>query len=320
MKGARELTLIELDSRSSAAYKPVGIITADCSGAREFDDGIAITELPAAQETYRVSVFSVDTSPLYYEDSIVNQVLERTRTKYEQLEDGTRGRDPMLEPSITKDLHFSARSGARSALVTSFIVTADEDPSEVDVSFGHVEVLKNYAFGSFANMCRQRAKFRKYGRAAAFLLRYLENDQQTAEQIFTSLTKADGTDGTERGRNITRAFTVGAGHLVAKTMADEGRPIVYRNHYRGSAFDVNPKFEPLAFFSTTPAPHSRMGLSVHCRITSPLRQAEDFMTLGQVHGRALGRNPSTRDKLLLQETVGRLNAPIVDRAHVLQSA
>lgn len=302
-------TLIELDARASEPFKPYGIITADCSGAHELDDGIAVTPLPMAEDLYRVSVFAVDTSPLYHDETIMRRVLQLTESKYHDMHTGYEGYAPMLDDEITQQLHFGKRGDGdiRKALVISFMIGGSQPATDVEIGFGRVEVKRNYVYNTFGGMCKENAALEHYGRAAACIIKHLGTEYTADEEIYRSMVEVPRTAAFRRGANINQAFMVGANHLVARTMRDEGRLAIYRafdSHTSELAEVLSPS---IARYTTIPSPHGGLGLDVYTRVTSPLRRAEDFIMHGLLRARAKGRPINLSDQRRVATAVRRLN-------------
>jgi hypothetical protein len=311
MIAQRGLTLVELDARASESVKPYGIITADCSNPHEYDDGISVTPLPSAQELYKVSVFAADTSGMYFNEDTVKRVLKRTESRYRNPHSRTETYEPMLEEEQIQKTHFASGT-IRSALVVSFIIGQMYPPDNVSISFGNVEVLKNYEYRKFGNKCKDEPGFKKYGRAAAFILHHLGTEYSDDEEaVHQSLIRVPQDESWQRGSNINQAFMVGANHLVAKTMQAEGRLAIYRTHdKRGATYAelIPPEF---AMYSTTPGYHQGLDLSPYSRVTSPLRRGEDFMMHGLLRARQKDRDLTGRDYDRITTMVQRLNQRIV---------
>ncbi|HEY1063850.1 MAG TPA: RNB domain-containing ribonuclease [Candidatus Saccharimonadales bacterium] len=301
-------TVVSLDTLSSEPHKPYGIITADRQGTKEFDDGISVTPLPSAEEMYQVNVFAVDTSPLYFNYDVAQQVINRRETTLTYDNDGKLiSRTPMIDPELTRGMHFSEKSGPLGALVVSFTVGINEPIDNCSASYGQVEVAKNYPFNTFGGMCRDREHFIRYGRAAALILMHLHNAGVSDMDIYNALLHVPRDRAADRGLNINRAFMIAANHITGRIMRSEGRPAIYRTNRYADGTRPDPKLVLPAEFSTVPAPHVGMGLDVYTRVTSPLRRAEDFMMHGQLRLRHQRRQPGKRDYRLLTRTIRRLN-------------
>ena len=299
-------TLIKLDRYASEPEKPYGIITADCSSPHEFDDGIAVQPLPSAHELYQVSVFAADTSALYFDESIAKAVLTATESRYYDPQDGRKIYEPMLSRQVIDKHHF-VQGSIRKALVVSFLVGAAQPPSEPAISFGKVEVLKNYTYNRFGEKCRYSQDFQSFGRAAALILGYLNTTVCDEEDTYRGLIHVPKSETWKRGANINQAYMVAANHLVARLMKAEDRLAIYRTHDSGDANLAEIMSPRVAHYSVHPAPHDGLGLDIYSRVTSPLRRAEDFMMHGLLKARQDGRSLTPRDHKLVAATVQRLN-------------
>ena len=313
MIAQRVTPLVELDRRASVAEAPVGIITADCTGAHEYDDGIAIEALPSATELYRVSVFAADTSPLYGNEDIMRDVLRKTTSVYRNERTPVEAYDPMLPEGIVRRLHFS-RGNTRSALVVSFIIGQDHPPDDVTIGFGQVEVNRNYNYKKFGEKCRYSDNLKAFGRAAAYILHYLGPEPGSMDDDYRNLIHVLPQEVFRRGANINQAFMVAANHLVGSQMEREERPAIYRVHD-----PFNPDFTEfvsprLARFSAIPGRHKGLGLDVYTRVTSPLRRAEDFVMSGLLRARDTDRPLGKRDRRIVASAVQRLNQHIISSA------
>lgn len=303
----QKLTPIEIDHYASEPGMPFGIITADRDGTQLFDDGIAVTPLPAASEMYRVSVFVVDTSHLYLDDDIVEQVIERKETQLMYGPQGLEKRVPLLDDRITRDLHFSAKSGPLGARVVSFIVGKWCPPKDISVSYGQVEVTDNLPYDTFGGMCRDRKSFKRYGRAAAQIMKHLSPAYCDDEVIYRELMEVDRSKAELRGLNINKAFMLGGNHLGARVLRDEERVAAFRTNFYRNLTESRTLPQPIGRYSITPGPHERLGFDVYAPFTSPMWQAAAFMNHGQLLLRELGKQASERDIQILGRTVARLN-------------
>jgi len=220
---------------------------------------------------------------------------------------GERVRDPMLTPDITQSLHFSANNGIKRALVVSFIVGRLHPPGETTISFGEVEVLKNYPYNTFGGMCRDRESFIRYGRAAAFILGHLRPDIDGVdfEQIYNGLVHVPREAAWQRGENITKAYTIGTNWLVAATVAAEDHLAIFRTNF--DTPETHTTTQPKGRYSLTPGPHVGLKLGIYSRVTSPLWRGEDFMMHGLLDARYQDRPITPRDISLASRMVERLN-------------
>lgn len=302
MSAYSETHPVLIDPHASEPDKPFGIVTVDCSSPKEFDDGIAIQPLADAHETYRVHVFAVDTSPLYEQEELTRRVITQTESRYGD----TKGYEPMLPEAVVLDRDFR-KDTVRDALGVSFTVGVAQPPTDVSVGFTRVEVRRNFAYNRFGEKCRYSDTFIPFGRAAALLLNHLQTTNLAEEDAYHGLIHVAPSETWRRGANINQAFMVAANHLVGKVMRDEDRLAIYRVHQ----LEDDPYAEifgsGIARYSTTPGPHAGLGLDVYCRVTSPLRRAEDFLMHGLLRAREEGRSPSTSDRKRVAATVLRLN-------------
>ena len=310
MTAVREPALIELDQRSSGPQELFGIITADCSGAHEYDDGLLVRALPEDRELYEVNVFAVDTSPLYRNGSIVKRVHQLTESRYHNPKTGRESYSPMLDPELTQSLHF-AQGTIRKALVVSFLVGAGQPPTTPAISYGRVQVHRNYKYNRFGEKCRYSASIKPYGRAAAYLLRYLTSEATGEEEAYSNLVHVPKHEAWRRGSDINQTYMVAANHLVGRMMRDEGRLAVYRTHDIDTDHLADVISPRVARYSTTPALHTGLGLNPYCRITSPLRRGEDFMMHGLLQLRQQGRDVTPYDQWAVGEMVRRLNQRVI---------
>lgn len=303
----QELTPIEIDHYASDPGMPFGIITADRDGTQLFDDGIDVTPLPAASEMYRVSIFVVDTSHLYLDDDIVDQVIERKETQLVYGNRGLESRVPLLDDDLTRDLHFSAKHGPLGARVVSFIVGKWCPPKDITITYGQVEVSQNLPYDVFGSMCQEHKTFRRYGRAAAQIIKHLSRQYRDDEDIYQSLMSVDPDNAELRGLNINRAYMLAGNLLVGRGLRDESRIAAFRTNFFLNAAEARSLPLPLGRFSTTPGPHEGLGFDVYAPFTSPMRQASAFMNHGQLLLRDLGKNATARDITILERTVAALN-------------
>lgn len=317
MIAPRGVNIIELDRQASTDEAPYGIITADCSDPMEIDDGIFVEDLPTHEEMYRVGVCVADTSKLYEHGDVYRQAMKNTHARYWNLPNGERGYDPMIEPELIKELEFT-KGHSRDALVVSFIVGRNQAPSELDISFGKVEVADNLSYKDFAENCKSSERDRKFGRASAFIIQHLQytsggdSDQATASsrnpnKIYRRLVRGPSEQVWLRGSRINEAFMVAANHLVGKVFAEEDRPAIYRVH--DPADEKFLEFLPadMARYTWTPGLHKGLNLDPYCRVTSPLRRLEDFMMSYQLKQRYLGHLATQRDARDIAGAVQQLN-------------
>lgn len=307
--------VVMLDNRSSSPEAPYGIITADCSNPKEIDDGIFVEALPSEHEAYRVHVFTVDASKLYFDGAITQQVLKNTEARYLSPSTKTEAYLPMLEESQIRYLEFT-KGRPKSALSVSFVVGPDVAPDNVEIGYGKIEVQKSFRYDQFGKSCRWSESFFGYGRAAAAIMHHLgftdstqPREHPSFEAAYHSLIHVPKHEKYKRGAYINQAFMVAACYFVARSMRDEPLAIFRVHDLNDTSFEefIDSR---LARFSTTPGPHHGLGLDVYTRVTSPLRRAEDFMMHGLLRARHEGRQLTGRDHKLVKETVQRLNQRI----------
>lgn len=316
MTTPNNFNVVQIDRSSSTAGQPYGIITADCSSPKEIDDGIFVETLDADQEMYRVGVCVADTSRLYGNKDVFRQVMARTEAKYLSLSGKEYGYEPMIDPELIRDLEFSA-GNSRSALIVQFVIGADQPPTDVDVIFGRVQVLDNQNYRDFWLNCQNRPAYAKFARASGLIMRHLQytsgrdadNDAAPAdpESVEGRLSDLPAYGSWYQGSQINESFMVGAGHLVAKLMAEEGRPTIYRVH--DPEDESHLMFLPphIATFSWEPGPHHGLGLTPYTRVTSPLRRLEDFVMAGQLKKRHKGIALTIEDHRVVRSAVQQLN-------------
>lgn len=321
MTAPRRTRIMELDQHASTAEQPYGIITADCSSPKEIDDGIFVEPLPTAQETYRVGVCVVDTSRLYDNGDVFKQAMTNIEAKYWVLPGGELGYDPMIDPEVIHDLEFTS-GNVRDALMVSFLVGKHKPLSEVNVSFGKVEVVENLNYKDFVKKCWDEEGARKFGRAAAFIIQNLkytsggDHDVVSAPNnnfgsIYNRLINSSSKETWLRGSRVNEAYMVAANHLIGRLMAEEGRPAIYRVH--DPSDETYLEFLPpdMATYSRRPGLHAGLNLNPYCRVTSPLRRLEDFMMSYQLRQRHLKREPTLRDTRDIAAAIQRLNGQVV---------
>lgn len=297
------------------------IITADCSYPKEIDDGLFVERMDEDHELYKVGVCVVDTSKVYNQQSVVKQAFDRTAARYWDLPDGERGYDPMIDTGVIKDLEFTARS-VRDALIITFLVGRKQAPTDVDASFGKVEVVDNKNYKDFAN-------YATYGNGKRFLaasslirdhLGYVAYGDHTGnrprwrEELETGTVPTISGRAWTRGSKMNEAFMVGANHLVGKMLAGEGWPAIYRVHDPDDEQYLELLSANVARYSRTPAVHSGLGLDPYCRVTSPLRRLDDFVMNRQLKQRFIGRKPTAADSREVAFAVRRLNQEVIASA------
>ena len=314
--------IVTLDQLSSTPEAPFGIMTVDCSNPCEIDDGIFVERLDDKEEAYRVGVFVVDTSVLYQERHIVDRAMKVTEAKYWQLDGHEQGYDPMINTNIVKGMDFTAPN-ERDALVVSFTIGKKAPPSDVDITFGKVEVTENLNYRDFWNRCVADGPDAKYARASAFIIRHLEYtsggdlDAATSTQNLGAIyDKLIGSRGGRwlKGSRINESFMVAANHLVGRTLAAEGRPAIYRVHDPEDETHLELVPPNVARYSRTPGRHQGLNLDPYCRVTSPLRRLEDFVMSYQLKQRHLGKAATLKDTHDIATAVLQLNRRVIQEA------
>lgn len=313
MIAPRGITLVELDHSASDQYGPHGIITVDCSNPREYDDGIAVEQLPWEEELYRVSVFAVDTSPLYRDGGIVKQALENTESRYEQIGMGRERYTPMLSEEIVKDFDFR-QDRVRDSIAVSFMIGKTIPPTDVSIDFGRVEILQNFDYKDFGGRCKGHDPYKRFGRAAALILKHLAySEERDEESVLKSLVNVSRGRVWRRGANINSAYMIGANYLMAKQMVEQDKLAIYRVHDPTNK-TLTEVFGPtISTFSTEPGPHKGLGLDVYARYTSPLRRLEDFVMHGLLRSYAEGRQLKPYDHTVVQSAIRRLNQRVATK-------
>jgi exoribonuclease II len=296
------------------------IITADCSFPKEIDDGLFVRQLDENHELYQVGVCVVDTSKLYSNQDVVNQAFNRTAAKYWDLPGDERGYDPMVETDFIKELEFSA-GNVRDALIVAFTVGRKQEPSNVDISFGQVEVVQNKSYKDFANYAVYSPKGKKFSRASEFIRDHLgyvaygdHSGNQPQWREAQETTPNVSNRAWKRGSKMNEAFMVAANYLVGVTLAAEGRPAIYRVHDPQDEQYLELLSANVARYSRTPGPHMGLGLGPYCRVTSPLRRLDDFVMSHQLKKRFLGKDPTAQDARDVAFAVRRLNQEIIAAA------
>lgn len=309
---ARGLTFAQLDERASEPGKPHAVITADCTGAHEFDDAISVRALPTATETYQVDVFAVDTSRLYYDEDIVRRAMTLTASRYRS----AHLYNPMLDRDMTQRLHF-AQGSTKNALGISFLVGVNDAPTDVNISFGRVEVRRNMTYKSFGDKCRYSPSFEAYGRAAALIMHHLRFDANSSEENDTefsdrydNLIHVPKSETWKRGNSINQTFMIAANHLVGRTLMENNDLAIYRAHDTTDDYLLEVFSPSVARYTTNPTPHHGLGLDVYARVTSPLRRLEDFINVGLIKQRARGRGIGQRDQKITIGSTQRLNQAV----------
>lgn len=318
MIARRGLTLVELDHQASETNAPYAVITSDCENPKEIDDGIFVEPLPALQETYKVGVCVVDASPLYEDREIFDQAMANTEAKYWLEPDQSIGYEPMIDEEAVRSYEFTA-GNIRDALIVTFIVGCQTPPSEVEINFGKVEVVKNQDYRELWRDSMPGEQGERFSRASAFILRHLRYtsdsfSHRTLPQTFRKIYKRMMFDEElcllEKGSRINEAYMIAANHLVGKTLAEEGRPAIYRVHDPRNFGHDKTIPRDLARYSNLPGRHAGLNITPYCRVTSPLRRLEDFVMSYQLKQRFCDAQASEKDAEVISEAVQRLNARI----------
>lgn len=302
MRPAPEIAAADLDQASSTDVAPYVVVTADKSSRNIIDDGVFVEELDTNHETYRVGVCVADTSNLYADRQLFDEVVERTETKY-PTDDGEPDYVPMLDEEVARALELR-KGKIRSSLIISCEVGKDLPPSNLAVNFGHIEVAKNFNYNNFGRECRYGKRRYRYGRASAFLLQHLgynpggdsSSQAKDVESVHAQLIHVPPHEAWNRGSRINESFMVAVNHLIGQMMDEEGRPAIYRlcDRPNGKALWL-PSRLGAAYYSATAGPHTALNLNPYCRVTSPLRRLEDFMMNHHLRQRYEGVDPSARD-------------------------
>lgn len=314
MTTVRQPALIELDQRSSEPQKPYGIITVDCSSPYEYDDGIAVSRIAdASGELYNVNIFAVDTSHYYLDEEVAKQVLRKRKSRYHDIETGEQDYRPMLDDELTQSLHF-AKGSIRKAMVLSLIVGDDHPPSDIELGFGNVEVIRNLSYAEFTRKARLRGTYKPHKKAASFIVRHLAPTTIRNENtLLKDPLLIPNAMASRKGAAVNSAFMIGGGHLIAKLMQDEDHLAIYRVHDVDDTTTSDFLSPQMARFSLNPGPHHALGVSPYLRPFSPLRRAEDFIMMGILRARHEGRPIGTRDHKLAKATVQCLNQAIINQ-------
>ncbi len=310
MIARRGTPLAEIDRQASELDMPYAVITADCTDPFEYDDAVSVTRLNYHEELYRVQVFSVDTSPLYEDESVMKRVLAQTESKYRTHKNGATTYEPMLSEALVRKFEFSS-GNTRRALCVSFVIGAAQAPTDIEVGFGRVEVAKNYSYKRFGEKCRYSDNFEKYGRAAALILAHLHAKDTSEEELYNGLIHVPSGYTFRRGAHINAAFMIGANHLFGRVMRDEGHLAVFKVHDTSDDRLYEIIDDNVAVYSAAPGPHEGVGVDVYAKVTSPLRRLEDAINIGMAAIRSSGRSLSTRDLKIVNQGIKRLNQRVV---------
>ncbi len=320
----RETGLVSLDPASYEPGSPYGIITADCSSPREIDDGLSVEMLDADKETYQVSVCVADTSKLYGNPEIRRQAFENVAARYDN------GAEidyvPMIDQSAIKQTEFS-RGRVKRALILSFLVGEEQPPSQLDVAFGRVEVLRNLDYKRFGNKCRYSPDYTKFGRASTFIMHHLgyspggDRDAVLAAKaegrtrdLYNSVIHVPSRKMWQRGAMLNESFMIAANHLVGKQFMEEELPAIYRVHDPADTTYAEFISPTKARYSQQPGLHVGLGLRPYCRVTSPLRRLEDFVMSYHLRVRHEGQPVSDNDRAHVALAVRNLNQEVSNQA------
>lgn len=317
--------IIELDQRARERFAPRPVISADGPNPREIDDAISVTPLPSYMETYRVDVSIANTARLYNRPHVLGQALDKTESRYWINPDGTPGYDPMIDPEEIRRREFKLIEGAKqtlkSGVIFSFTVGEDTPPSELEIRFGMVRVLKNFTYKRFGEKCKFSPDKERYARAAAFIIHHLDLSSASGAAPFMREDTVEGTYDrliagiygrlplTEAAATIVATKMVATNYLTTKLLDEAGYPLIHRVH---KPWDIDGSLHSvvrpnIAYYSLEPGPHDGLGLPSYARFTSPLRRLEDFIGIHIVKLYTQGKKPDKRDMLLLAAAEQRLN-------------
>lgn len=294
------------------------IITADCSQPREIDDGLFVERLDENSELYRVGVCVVDTASVYSHGDLKQTAFKRTEAKYYDLPGGERGYDPMIDPEAIKSLEFTAGS-VRNALIVTFLVGAKQEPSDVDISFGQVEVIANKSYKDFANYATY-GKGARFNRASTLIrdhLGYIAYGDHTGQRPAWRTgederrTVSHSERAWKKGSKINESFMVATNHLVGTVLSQEGRPAIYRVHDPEDEKYIEIMPPNMAYFSVNAGIHTGLNLDPYCRVTSPLRRLDDFVMNYQLKKRFQQKDVSAQDSKEVGFAVRRLNQELI---------
>jgi exoribonuclease R len=298
------------------------IITADDPHPRERDDGIGVETFATKPDTFRVTVCVADPSNSYYRDDVYKQALDKTTATYGLDTCGNALYDPMISPAVIKRYEFT-QGRVPSALMVSFSVGPDKAPSETEISFGPVEVMRNLTFSSFAKACEEGKVAKKYGEAGRLIKKHLAYNPGIEYQRDTALAAMVDEQGKPlagpsgeavrmRGSRINEAYMIAANHLVPALMAELDIPFIYRvcnpedNRFRDI---VSPG---RALYSMTPGRHQLLGLDVYTHVTSPLRRGVDLVLGHVLKNFSLGKPVTARDIRDMELMTQRSNMVILE--------
>ncbi len=298
------------------------IITADCSYPKEIDDGLFIKPLDEDHELYQVGVCIADTSKIYDNVEVTKQAFARTTARYWDLPDGERGYDPMIDPKLVQKIELKAGT-VRDAMVASFMVGVHEAPSDIEISFEPVKIDKNIDYRQLSNFTYSE-QGRKYLRASLLIRQHLgyiaygdhigSRPQWRKDEAGQPAAVNMSGRAWKRGSQINESFMVATNHLVGKLMDEENRPVIYRVHDPDDEQYLELLSASVARFSRKAGLHSGLGLDPYCRVTSPLRRLDDFVSIQQLRQRDRGLAPTAKDIQDVAFAVRRLNQELVASA------
>jgi exoribonuclease II len=297
------------------------VITADCSGPKEIDDGLYIELMDEDYELYRVGVCVADTSPFYNNTEVVKQAYDRTAAKYWDLPNGERGYDPMIDPEVIRDTELLAGT-VREAMIVNFLVGPKMPPTSVDISFGRVGVIKNKNYKEFSNFVL-KGPGEDFQAASSYIRKHLGyiaygdhagNRPAWREGQSNPEVANVSAQGWKHGSKLNESFMVAANHLVGQLLAEEGRPAIYRVHDPEDEQYLDLISANVALYSRTPGLHAGLNLDPYCRVTSPLRRLDDFVMNHQLKKRFLGKQSTLQDAKDVGFAVRRLNQEVIAAA------
>jgi hypothetical protein len=224
----------------------------------------------------------------------------------------------MISTDLIRDLEL-AEGFVRNALIISFLVGTQKVPSDVEVSFGQVEIVKNLSYKEFSNFAHGTGH--EYLRASGLIkqkLGYVAYGDHVGER--PAWREDEGPvinmsgSAWKRGSKINEAFMVAANHLVGKLMDGEGRPSIYRVYDPDDEQHIELLSPNVAWYSRIAGPHKGLNLDPYCRVTSPLRRLDDFVMNRQLKQRDMGKQPTSQDTKDVAFAIRRLNQEIVTSA------
>ena len=309
------------------------VITADSSGARDFDDAV---NLEAKDGYFTLGVHIADVSALVTPDSILDrEAFSRATSIYMPDQ-----RIPMLPEILSEERLSLVQGEERPAFSLTVDITETGDvlgyeftPSVVRVkrqlSYQEVDaaVETDLTLGRMFKLSRA-LRDKRIARGALLLSMPKLNVYLTPEgEIGVNLTLWENP-----GRSMIGEFMILANHLAARWLNENGAPCVYRSQAEPSERLVPAQagcddlFQCLrqrrllskTLWGLEPAPHSGMGIDIYTNLTSPLRRYIDLMMQRQVRQLAGGKPPlySTEDldeRLMNVEAVLKRSARLQNR-------